>query len=265
MSKKKEVMVKNKSDKDLKMMKEIGKFIGYGIFWCIVIVCVGKITNGVRVYKEQKQKIEELIERLKEYEEIDFIDKKGNEKEKEGNGEESIIKWVKENLPSEGKEERKDVAAVFIDLAAKLEAGELKGERDTFAEGIAQLQPVCTRRIWLPFLTKLTKRLKKEKLEGEALAVMCRAIGAAIYPKAKERPSKMLIDGIWKEDFIREELKREIKEEEKKTEEEQKKKEEAKNCNNGTCQNQNNKQFNRNGYGYGYGNYYGGYGGYWLY
>lgn len=169
------------------------EFLIYGVIWLLIF------GAGYSVYKvgativEQQRIIRNLIDRLNGDEDGDYYND-GDEQDK-GDKNSPLGAWVKSNLPTKGVEERPAVAEVFGNLADMLDAGELKGEEDTFAEGVAQLQPVATRSIWLPFLTKLTKRLQKAKLDSAGLAEACRTISTAIY-RPNKRPSALLVDSI---------------------------------------------------------------------
>ncbi len=141
----------------------------YGAFWFAIffgIVCVQKA--GYFVY-DQHRRIQDLIDRIHQYENPDFFDRDDVSPD-ENDADSSLSVWVKKNLPAKGVEERPAVAEVFLDLAEKLDNGTLKSEKDAFSEGIAQLQPVATRSIWLNFLTKLTKKLHAAKLDSSRLA-----------------------------------------------------------------------------------------------
>ena len=166
----------------------------YGAFWCAIffgIVCVQKA--GYFVY-DQHRRIQDLIDRIHQYENPDFFDRDDVSPD-ENDADSSLSVWVKKNLPAKGVEERPAVAEVFLDLAEKLDNGTLKGEKDAFSEGIAQLQPVATRSIWLNFLTKLTKKLHAAKLDSNRLAEAFRVIAKAIYP-ASSRASVLLLEAV---------------------------------------------------------------------
>ena len=154
----------------------------YGCVWIAIffgLVCVQKA--GRFVYDQHRQ-IQDLIDRIHQYENPDRDD----DVSPDGNDNESSLSvWVKRNLPAKGADERPAVSEVFGNLADMLDDGELTGEDDAFSEGVAQLQPVATRSIWLPFLTKLTKRLKKAKYDSAGLAEACRTVSKAIYPPKK--------------------------------------------------------------------------------
>lgn len=156
-------------------------FIAYGCIWIAIffgLVCVQKVVG---VFLEQQRIIQELIDRQKQWENPDITD---DEEERDG-AYVDLSSWVKRNLPAKGVDERPAVSEVFSNLADMLDEGELTGEDDAFSEGVAQLQPVATRSIWLPFLTKLTKRLKKAKYDAAGLASACRTVSKAIYPPKK--------------------------------------------------------------------------------
>ena len=156
----------------------------YGAFWCVIffaIVCVQKA--GYFVYN-QHRRIQDLIDRIHQYENPDWNDR--DDVSPDGNDSDSSLSaWVRNNLPAKGVEERPAVAGVFNNLADMLDEGSLQGEKDAFSEGIAQLQPVATRKIWLNFLTKLTKKIHAAKLDNRRLAEAFRVIAKAIYPASK--------------------------------------------------------------------------------
>lgn len=159
-------------------------FFCYGALWCVIffaLVCLCRIGG---IIAEQKRQINDLIDRLNQYEE--YTPSPPFDRD-EGDKADDLTAWVKKNLPSKGIEERPAVAEVFSNLAEMLEAGTLTGEKDTFSEGIAQLQPVATRSVWLPFLTKLTKRLKSAKLDSAGLAAACRTVSRAIFLPTKKQ------------------------------------------------------------------------------
>jgi hypothetical protein len=156
-------------------------FAAYGCVWIAIffgLVCVQKVVG---VFLEQQRIIQDLIDRQKQWENPDITD---DEEERDG-AYADLSSWVKRNLPAKGADERPAVSEVFGNLADMLDEGELTGEDDAFSEGVAQLQPVATRSIWLPFLTKLTKRLKKAKYDAAGLAEACRTVSKAIYPQKK--------------------------------------------------------------------------------
>lgn len=162
-------------------------FFCYGLIWFVIFFagyCVFQIGN---VISEQRRQIDELIDRLNQYE--DYTPSPPFDRD-EDEATDDLTAWVKKNLPAKGIEERPAVAEVFGNLADMLEAGTLTGEKDTFSEGIAQLQPVATRSVWLPFLTKLTKRLKAAKLDSAGLADACRKVSRAIYTPARKISEK---------------------------------------------------------------------------
>ena len=156
----------------------------YGAFWCVIffaIVCVQKA--GYFVYN-QHRRIQDLIDRIHQYENPDWNDR--DDVSPDGNDSDSSLSaWVRNNLPAKGVEERPAVAGVFNNLADMLDEGSLQGEKDAFSEGIAQLQPVATRKIWLNFLTKLTKKIHAARLDNRRLAEAFRVIAKAIYPASK--------------------------------------------------------------------------------
>ena len=156
----------------------------YGCVWIAIffgLVCVQKA--GYFVYS-QHRRIQDLIDRIHQYENPDW-DGRDDVSPDDDDAKSSLSVWVKKNLPAKGVDERPAVSEVFSNLADMLDDGELTGEDDAFSEGVAQLQPVVTRSIWLPFLTKLTKRLKKAKYDAAGLASACRTVSKAIYPPKK--------------------------------------------------------------------------------
>lgn len=162
-------------------------FCYYGLIWIAVFVVWCSVVKTVSTIVDQQRQIQDLIDRLHQYDDPDFTDRDKiippfND-EKNGKEENtSLSTWVKQNLPKDGVDERADVAEVFSNLADMLDDGTLKGEMDAFNEGISQLQPVATRRIWLPFLTKLTKKLHKQNLDNVKLASAFRIIAKSIDP-----------------------------------------------------------------------------------
>ena len=167
-------------------------FFCYGLIWFVIffaVLCIFRIGN---VIAEQRRQINELIDRLNQYEDYSPSPPFSRDEDETSD---DLSSWVKKNLPAKGIEERPAVAEVFGNLADMLEAGTLTGEKDTFSEGIAQLQPVATRSVWLPFLTKLTKRLKAAKLDSAGLADACRKVSRAIYsPVRKESEAPFITD-----------------------------------------------------------------------
>ncbi len=162
----------------------------YGCVWIAIffgLVCVQKA--GRFVYDQHRQ-IQDLIDRIHQYENPDRDDDVSPDGK---DAESSLSVWVKKNLPAKGVDERAAVAEVFNNLADMLDSGELQGEDDAFSEGVAQLQPVSTRSVWLPFLTKLTRRLKKAEYDATELASACRTVSKAICPPKKA--SIMLSEG----------------------------------------------------------------------
>lgn len=109
-----------------------------------------------------------------------------------GNGE--LAKWIRKNLPAENTEERPAVAAVFSNVAGMLRRGELAGPRDAMAETIARLQPVCTRRVWLGFLTKLGTALAARLKDAgpEQVAETFETVSDTIAGSAKAPPNWLL-------------------------------------------------------------------------
>ena len=167
-------------------------FWTYGVFWCVIffgIVCIQKA--GFFVY-DQHRRIQDLIDRIHQYENPDW-DGEDDVSLDDNDADSSLSAWVRKNLPAKGVEERPAVAGVFINLADMLDEGALQGEKDAFSEGIAQLQPVATRKIWLNFLTKLTKKIHAARLDNSRLAEAFRVIAKAIYPASKA--SVLLLEG----------------------------------------------------------------------
>jgi hypothetical protein len=153
-------------------------FAAYGCVWIAIFFGLVCVQKAVGVFLEQQRIIQDLIDRQKQWENPDITD---DEEDRDG-AYADLSSWVKRNLPAKGADERPAVSEVFNNLADMLDEGELTGEDDAFSEGVAQLQPVATRSIWLPFLTKLTKRLKKAKYDAAGLASACRTVSKAIYP-----------------------------------------------------------------------------------
>ena len=178
------------ADESFKFKWEWRSFIAYGCIWIAIFFCLVGVQKIVGVFLEQQRIIQELIDKQKQWESPDITD----DDEEQDNTYAELSSWVKKNLPAKGVDERPAVSEVFNNLADMLDEGELTGEDDAFSEGIAQLQPVATRSIWLPFLTKLTKRLKKAKYDAAGLANACRTVSKAIYPPKKA--SFMLAEGI---------------------------------------------------------------------
>lgn len=161
-------------------------FVCYGMLWFVIFFAITCVCHIGNIISEQRQQINELIDRLNQYE--DYTPSPPFDRDEDKH--DDLTAWVKNNLPSKCVEERPAVAEVFGNLADMLEAGTLKGENDTFSEGVAQLQPVATRSVWFPFLSKLTKRLKSAKLDADGLAAACRTVSRAIYlPVKKENDS----------------------------------------------------------------------------
>lgn len=174
-------------------------FFVYGFFWSLIFIAVIISWHIGNVYRDQQNQIQDLIERLKRYEEVapysetDPIDKEDHSEDFL-----NLSSWVKSNLPSRGVEERPAVALVFRNLADMLDEGSLQDEKDAFAEGISQLQPVASRSIWLGFLTKLTKKLQSAHLDSAGLSSAFRVIASAISPETNTA-SYLLLQGVMNE------------------------------------------------------------------
>ncbi len=167
-------------------------FIAYGCVWIAIffgLVCVQKA--GYFVYS-QHRRIQDLIDRIHQYENPDW-DGRDDVSPDDDDDNSSLSVWVKKNLPAKGVDERPAVSEVFGNLVDMLDDGELSGEDDAFSEGVAQLQPVATRSIWLPFLTKLTRRLKRAKYDSAGLAEACRTVSKAIW--SGKKPSLASAEG----------------------------------------------------------------------
>ncbi|MBR2695270.1 MAG: hypothetical protein IKE69_13790 [Thermoguttaceae bacterium] len=114
-------------------------------------------------------------------------------------GDGDLAKWIMKNLPAEKAGERPAVAAVFSNVAGMLRRGELTGPRDAMAETVAQLQPVCTRRVWLGFFTKLGTALaaRLKDASAEEVAETFETVSDAIAGSAKAPPDWLLdLDSI---------------------------------------------------------------------
>lgn len=172
------VKIQTADEETPKFKWEWRSFIAYGCIWIVIFFGFLCVQRVVGVILEQQRIIQELIDKQKQWENPDITD----DDEEQDSTYAELSSWVKKNLPTKGVDERPAVAEVFNNLAEMLDEGELIGEDDAFSEGIAQLQPVATRSIWLPFLTKLTKRLKKAKYDAAGLANACRTVSKAIYP-----------------------------------------------------------------------------------
>ena len=176
--------IQTANEKSPRFKWEWRSFITYGCVWIAIffgLVCVQKA--GYFVYS-QHRRIQDLIDRIHQYENPDW-DGQDEVSPDDDDDESSLSVWVKKNLPAKGVDERPAVSEVFGNLADMLDDGELTEEDDAFSEGVAQLQPVATRSIWLPFLTKLTRRLKKANYDAAGLAEACRTVSKAIYPGRK--------------------------------------------------------------------------------
>lgn len=159
-------------------------FFIYGAMWCLVFVAIVFCHKVCYTIYDQHRQIQDLINRIHQYEDPDFSDRDKIPPYGDDESDNTTLSsWVKQNLPKDGIDERPAVAEVFENLADMLDDGTLKGEKDAFSEGISQLQPVATRRIWLPFLTKLTKKLQKQNLDNEKLSSAFRIIAKAINPQ----------------------------------------------------------------------------------
>ena len=159
-------------------------FFCYGALWCVIFFAVLCFSHLGKIYRDQQRQIQDLIDRIHQYEDPDYSDRDNAPPYKDDEGENTTLSsWVKQNLPKDGVEERPAVAGVFENLADMLDDGTLQGQKDAFSEGISQLQPIATRKIWLPFLTKLTKRLQKQNLDNKKLSSAFRVISKAINPQ----------------------------------------------------------------------------------
>lgn len=169
------------------------RFFLYGAIWLCVFCTVSGGCRAARWVNEKRQLISLILHG--DFGGFDLP----NPVLPKGDGE--LARWIKKNLPDEKTDERPAVAAVFANVAGMLRRGELTGGRDAMAETIAQLQPVCTRRVWLGFLTKLgttlAAQLKDASAEQVAAAfeTVADAIGGGAQSLGSPLPAPSPTDG----------------------------------------------------------------------
>ncbi len=167
------------------------RFFLYGAVWLCIFCAVSGGCRAARWINEKRQLISLILNG--DFGGFDLP----NPVLPKGDGE--LARWIKKNLPAEKTEERPAVAAVFANVAGMLRRGELTGGRDAMAETIAQLQPVCTRRVWLGFLTKLGTTLAAqlkdagpEQVAG-AFETVADAIGGGVKAPPDPEPGLAMI------------------------------------------------------------------------
>jgi len=160
------------------------RFWVYGAVWLCIFCAVSGGCRAVRWVNEKRQLIRLIFNGDFGGFELPVDPILPN-----GNGE--LAKWIRKNLPAEKTEERPAVAAVFSNVAGMLRRGELAGPRDAMAETIARLQPVCTRRVWLGFLTKLGTALsaRLKDASAEEVAETFETVSDTIAGSAKAPPA----------------------------------------------------------------------------
>ena len=174
-------------------------FFCYGAIYFVVFFACFCVYRVGSIVTDQRRQINELIDRLNQYEDASPIFDREDYSDK--NVTDDLSAWVRKNLPAKCIDERPAVAEVFSNLADMLDEGTLTGESDAFSEGIARLQPVATRSVWLPFLSKLTKRLKAARLDSAGLADAFRTVSKAVcQPKSRDYFSSsaplLLLEGV---------------------------------------------------------------------
>ncbi|MGI5832145.1 MAG: hypothetical protein ACOX6D_06380 [Thermoguttaceae bacterium] len=137
------------------------EFLIYGLIWITLNVTILGIWRAGTFTLRQVRRIQQLIEWT---ETLPFG---GDEKrfpffDRWGKGRDPLERWIRANRPRVGEGETEAAARAFGETASMLRAGDLRGERDAFAELTSRLETAVTRARWQPFLVALSERLVDE-------------------------------------------------------------------------------------------------------
>ena len=175
----KECLMPDVNEKNQNFTFEWKPFLIYGAIWIAIFVCASFAVGAGRRYVEQQRRIQEMFQN---YNGPARNWDGGNDIPFERRGSDlPLEQWVANNLPASAPGERNAVAGAFDGVAEMIEGGTLAGVHAAFAECVARLQPVAARGSWLPFLQKLTVRVKCEPLDApENIARAFRKIARGI-------------------------------------------------------------------------------------
>lgn len=161
-------------------------FFIYGIIWLLIFSSASLVVGAGKQYVDQQRRFQQMIE--------EFGGQFGGDRDRPfdpwGEGQ-TLEDWISQNLPPRCNDERIAVADVFDNVAELIVKGDLRGQSDSFAEIISELQAVATRKTWLPFLTKLTNRVKSENLDSpDDIADVFKRIAKSLRGNDRKRRSR---------------------------------------------------------------------------